>query len=568
MMIKLPSTPPIISGKKQKVSRFPAQLQSIIPSATLRLLLACGILIILSIGDQAKGQQVKKNVLFIAVDDLKPTLGCYGDKSVISPNIDALARRGTVFLNNYCQQAVCGPTRASLLTGKRPDYTKVYDLKTLIRDVNPTIVTLPQYLHSMGFTTAGIGKIFDSRTVDKSADKLSWSIPFYETEPKYYDSILGVPALGQYQLAATKQAAAEKMKEATAKGLSGKEARLFAQEKVRPTTECLNVADNAYVDGAIALKAKDILAEFAKQQKPFFFGVGFVRPHLPFVAPKKYWDLYKRDQMPLAPYQEKVKDGVDMAYHNASEMRLYSDIPDLLSFTDQKDYGISIPREKQQELIQGYYAAVSYMDAQVGLLIHALDSLGLSKNTIIVLWGDHGWHLGDHNLWCKHTNFEQATRSPLIISAPDFKAGTTSSMSEHVDIFPTVCQLSGVPVPADIDGKSLAPVLENAKHSVKEYAVSQYPRSSKGVEKERLGFSATKYMGYSIRDKRYRYTVWMPENYRSNQPFKQELVMAAELYDYQKDPNETTNFLQVGKYKKVREKMEKMMTDFFAAQMK
>ncbi len=511
-------------------------------------------------------EQKKPNVLFIAIDDLKPILGCYGDKIIKTPNIDRLAKMGTVFMSNYCQQAVCGPTRASLMTGKRPDYTKVWDLQTPMRNVNPDILSLPQYLITQGYSTQGIGKIYDSRDVDKDLDKPSWSIPYYKNADEYYDKATGLPVNVEYQSAESKKQAAKFTAEAEAKGLKGKELKQYINERVRPTTECLDVPDNAYEDGANALKAKDVLINLSKTpMQPFFFAVGFHKPHLPFVSPKKYWDLYNREEMPVAKFQEKSKNGVDIAYHSASEMRLYTDIPELLSFTDQKPFGISLPLAKQKELIHGYYAAVSYTDAQVGILLNTLDSLGLTKNTVIVLWGDHGWHLGDHNLWCKHTNFEQATHSPLIFAAPDYKAGSSFSMTEHVDIFPTVCELAGVKIPEVVDGKSLVPIMKNKKAKVIEYAVSQYPRSGPQIEKGRLGYDKAEYMGYSIRDNRYRFTIWMDKGFRSTQPFKKELVIGTELYDYKVDPLETTNVYKDAKYAAISKELEGKMINYFKA---
>ncbi|MBC7721034.1 MAG: sulfatase, partial [Pedobacter sp.] len=338
-------------------------------------------------------QKEKQNILFIAIDDLKPVLGCYGNTLIKTPNIDRLAKMGTVFMSNYCQQAVCGPTRASLMTGKRPDYTKVWDLKTPMRDVNPDILSLPQYLITQGYTTQGIGKVYDPRNVDKELDKPSWSVPYYKTDKKYYDPAFGEPVLNAYQLPETKKLAEQYLKEANEKGMSKSEAREYTIAKIKPSVESADVPDNAYNDGANVLQSQNILIALSKSDKPFFFAVGIAKPHLPFVAPKKYWDLYKRNEMPVAEYQEKSKNGVDMAYHNAGEIRAYTDIPPLTSFTDQKDFGLTLPLDKQKELIHGYYAAVSYADALVGKLLNTLDSLGLTKNTVIVLWGDHGWHL-------------------------------------------------------------------------------------------------------------------------------------------------------------------------------
>jgi arylsulfatase A-like enzyme len=513
-----------------------------------------------------EAKKPKQNILFIAVDDLKPILGCYGDKTIKTPNIDRLASRGTVFLSNYCQQAVSGPTRASIMTGMRPDHTKVWDLKTKMREANPEIVSLPQYLITQGYSTQGIGKIYDPRCVDKQIDAPSWSVPYYKTAQKYYFSATGEPALGNYQQKETRALAEKYQKEALANGMTQSEANGYALTKIRPTVECIEIADNAYDDGANALQAKDILIQLKQQNQPFFFAVGFAKPHLPFVAPKKYWEMYDRNKLAVAPYQEKVKNGVDIAYHAASEIRAYSDIPALLEFTDQKEYSVTLPLEKQKELIHGYHASVSYTDAQIGILLHTLDSLGLTENTIVVLWGDHGWHLGDHNLWCKHTNFEQATRSPLIISSPEIKGTKTGSPSEFVDVFPTLCDLAGVSIPTNLDGKSLVPVMKNPKVYVKPFAVSQYPRSSNSIEKARLGYADGNFMGYSIRDKRYRFTMWLKDNFRSNKPYRNELVVATELYDYQKDPFEKVNVVKEKSYRNIVNKMTKQMESFFDSQ--
>ena len=528
--------------------------------------------VILCFSYLALAQESKKpNILFIAIDDLKPILGCYGDKLIKTPNIDRLAKMGTVFESNYCQQAVCGPTRVSILTGKRPDYTRVWDLKTQMRDINPDIVSLPQYLITQGYTTQGIGKVYDSRSVDEKMDAPSWSVPFYnyfKTEEKYYAKETGMPALGSYQLPKTKELAIKYKQEAIGKGLKGGEVTDYISKILKPSVESADVPDNAYNDGANALRAIEILEQLKKDSKPFFFAVGFSKPHLPFVAPKKYWDLYTREDMPVAPFQEKSINGVDVAYHNSGEIRAYSDIPPLLSFTDQKDFGLTFTIDKQKELTHGYYAAVSYADAQVGLLLNKLDELGLTKNTVIVLLGDHGWHLGDHNLWCKHSNFEQATKAPLIISAPGIAASVSKAPTEFVDVFPTLCDLAGIKIPETLDGKSLKPLMNKKAKQVKEFSISQYPRSSTNVETERQGYASSKVMGYSLRNKRYRYTIWMTNNFTSTQPFKENLMVGAELYDYKKDPNETRNVVGEKKYKSIAIELKNKMLSFFQTQVK
>jgi iduronate 2-sulfatase len=510
-------------------------------------------------------QKNKPNVLFIAIDDLKPILGCYGNTLIKTPNIDRLAKMGTVFKSNYVQQAVCGPTRASILTGKRPDYTKVWDLKTKMRDVNPNIISLPQYFISQGYSTQGIGKVYDPRCVDKELDEPSWSVPYYKNAKKHYGTY-GEPALGRYQLPQTKLLVEKYFNEATAKGDAKADANDYVQTKIKPSVESANVPDYAYTDGANTLKAKDVLIQLSKKAEPFFFAIGISKPHLPFVAPQKYWDMYKQEDMPIAQFQEQPKNAVKVSMHNAGEIRVYSDIAALSSYSNQKDYGLSLPIEKQKELIHGYYAAVSYADACVGVLLNTLDSLGLTKNTIIVLWGDHGWHLGDHNLWCKHTNFEEATHAPLIIAAPGLVANKTESQTEHVDIFPTLCDLAGIAMPNFIDGKSLVPIMKNAKATVKEYSVSQYPRSNATAENETGIKSNVNAMGYSIRTKQYRYTIWMSNGFRSSQAFNKDLIIGTELYDYKNDPNETINVSTEKKYAEINVAMHKKMLAFFKTQ--
>lgn len=515
---------------------------------------------------QLSAQDKKMNVLFIAVDDLKPILGCYGDKLVKTPNIDRLAARGTIFMQNYCQQAVCGPTRASLMTGMRPDYTKIWDLKTKMRDVNPDIISLPQYFIQKGYSTQGIGKIYDPRCVDKDLDGPSWSVPYYKNADEYISKKTGKPEMA-YQLPETKALIRKYRAEGERNGLKGAELNDYIQKWVKPSVECADVPDNAYNDGSNALQAKAILAQLAKRNEPFFFAVGFSKPHLPFVAPKKYWDLYNRDVMPLAPFQQKAKNSPDMAYHTAAELVAYSDIPPISTFSDQK-VGLDLPIDKQKELIHGYYAATSYTDAQVGILLNTLDSLGLTKNTIIILWGDHGWHLGDHNLWCKHTNFEQATHSPLLISAPWIKPSKTKSPTEFVDIFPTICDLAGVAIPSHLDGVSLVPVMKNPETKVKDFSVSQYPRTRNQMDNERLGWSDGQFMGYSIRTEKYRYTIWLKDSYRSYKLFSKDLVVASELYDYEKDPDETINVVGEKEYAAVSKALNGKMRDFLASQLK
>ena len=468
--------------------------------------------------------QLRKNVLMIAVDDLKPLLGCYGDSLAKTPNIDRLAERGVVFTSAYCQQAVSAATRASLLTGWCPDRTRVWDLKTLIRSQNPDVVTLPQLFKEGGYTVAGIGKIYDPRSVDKQADALSWSQPFMNYE-EYLNEKYEKPVMSHYQDKETRQLYYKYRKKAEEQGLQKKNLiEKYIQEYVKPTVECAPVPDNAYTDGAVADGAVKFLAKY-KSDKPFFLAVGFKKPHLPFCAPEKYWKLYQRENMLLAAYRKRALNSPAFAYHNCGELQSYSDIPPLISFSDIDN--VKIPDEKARELIHGYYACISYMDAQVGKVLDALKDSGELENTIIVLWGDHGWHLGDHGLWNKHTNFEHATHVPMLIIDPSARGKRrVTAPVEFLSIYPTVCDLAGMAKPANLDGESLARIVKGEKNAkvIKPYAASQYPRVGK--------------MGYSLRDSRYRYTVWV--DWR-NRKLDVEKILGEELYDYEKDPNETVN---------------------------
>ena len=460
-----------------------------------------------------KAQQ--KNILFIAVDDLKPCVGAYGDHHAKTPGIDRLAREGIVFRNTYCQQAVSGPTRASLLTGMHPDKTRVWDLVTDLRQVNPNVVTLPQYFKSMGYITAGMGKIYHLESAGPGHDAPSWSIRYRDAKRIHY-ALPYAP---------------------TARGY-GK------------AVECADVPDNTYHDGSMTEMAIGLLDSLSRNEKPFFLAVGYMKPHLPFASPKKYWDLYDRNKFEIASFQKKALNSPDVAYHASEGLKKYSDIPQFDSYTeDEMDH---LPVEKQKELIHGYYAATSYVDAQILKLLDELDRLGIRNNTIIVLWGDHGWHLGDHGLCTKMTNFEEATHVLLMMSIPDQKAGIRiQSIVEFTDIFPTLCDLVNIPKPKYLDGISLVPIINNPKSEIREYALSQYPRDSDK-------------MGYSIRTKRFRYTVWFSKNFRTNMQYDENSAIARELYDYKKDPLETENIINKLKYQKEKRRMEKLFNECMA----
>ncbi|MCP5548887.1 MAG: sulfatase [Akkermansiaceae bacterium] len=454
----------------------------------------------------------KPNVLFIAVDDLKPMLGCYGDNVIKTPNVDRLAAQGTTFTNAHCQQAVCGPSRASLLTGLRPDTTQVWDLKTRIRKINPDVVTLPQHFKDNGYVSVGVGKIFDPRSVNGQVndDPKSWSRPYGKTDENP-DSQMGF--LNKDFVARAKKAKRENRGdwEAMKKALGGTPAVEIDQD----------VADDAYDDGRIAAKGVEYINELAKGGKPFFVAVGFKKPHLPFVAPKKYADLYSGDDIRLAKFQKMPEGAPSLHFQDSWELKNGS-------YSEYAGMNGVLPEANQRELVHGYMACVSYMDAQVGRLLDALEANGVADNTIVVLWGDHGWHLGDHGMWCKHTNYEQATRVPMIIAkrANGGKGAKSASPAEFVDIYPTLCDLAGVPKPGALQGTSLVPVLDDPSVVVKDFAVSQYPR----------GGGAKEMMGYAFRDKRYRYVRWAPKDAPSEIKFE-------ELYDYETDPLETKSLV-------------------------
>ena len=468
----------------------------------------------------------RPNILFIAVDDLRPEFGAYGASYVKSPNLDRIAKAGITFNRAYCQQAVCSPTRSSLMTGTRPDTTKVWDLETHFRAALPNVVTLGQHFKDHGYFVQGMGKIYHGSLDDAP----TWSVPWQSSRGQAY----GLPenlALNNRQSAAP-----------AAAGGSGKKSGKKKQEPTPrnsrgPAFEGADVPDDTFTDGQNAKLAVATLGVMAKQQQPFFLALGFSKPHLPFVAPKKYWDLYDPAKIQLAPNKFRPKDAPDYAIQPGGELRNYHGIPEG-----------SIPDDLARQLKHGYYAAISYMDAQLGLVLDELDRLDLAKNTIVVLWGDHGWKLGEHDAWCKHSNAENDTNGALLLSVPGMKyAGAKASgLVEFVDIYPTLAELAGLPLPAHLEGLSFRPVLDHPTRAWKPAAFSQYPRP---------GNSATggiPLMGYSMRTERYRFTVWL----HRDDPGK---VADIELYDHQTDPQENLN---VAKSPAHRELVEQLMAQW------
>ena len=419
------------------------------------------------------------NILFIAVDDMKPLTGRYGSDRVKTPALDSLADESTVFTAAYTQYPVCGPSRASLLTGLRPEVSGVMDLKTRMRDIHPDILTLPQFFKNNGYQTAAVGKIFDPRNVDSrdDDDPVSWSIPYQQSHPDA-------------------------------------DRKLDVNFAVRS----IDAPSGKFIDGAINQRGISLLRKMAADPAPFFLAVGYKKPHLPFAAPTKFFDLYERESFDLEPWQA-APEGSDASYilMGNNEMRSYVPAAGPDGVVTEYPEG-RFTDEQQRELLHGYHASVSFIDSLLAELLQELEKTGQADNTIIVLWGDHGWHLGDHGMWGKHTTMEQANRVPLLIRVPGKAGGHASTLVELLDLFPTLADLAGLKAPEELQGKTLRPVLDDADTDLGGVAISQYKR--KGA------------YGYSMRTDRYRYTEWVKPD---------GAVAYRDLYDMKKDPGETRN---------------------------
>jgi iduronate 2-sulfatase len=432
----------------------------------------------------ANASSPRPNVLFIAVDDLRNDLGLYGDPLVKSPHLDRLAERSVVFDRAYCQQALCNPSRASVMTGLRPDTLRVWDLPTHFRDTIPEVVSLPEHFMKQGYFTQNIGKIFHNWRQDIEGDPVAWSVPAV----MHFDSHYNDHAMVQGEL----------------------------PEDLATARKCemRDVPDDAYFDGRVANLAVKALQERAGKAQPFFLAVGFWKPHAPFNAPKRYWDRYDRDEIPLPADNFWPEDAPEIAWHNSREI--------LGSGGDQPS------PEEAREIRHGYMASITYMDAQIGKVLDELNRLGLAENTIIVFWSDHGFHMGEHSLWAKTSNFEYDAQVPLMISVPgmDTAGQRTQSLAELLDLYPTLIELCGLPPIAELEGVSLQPVLVDVTASPRTHALTQHPRPAyfKG---------APDTMGYSLRSDAFRYTEW--RDWQSGE------VIARELYDHRVDPGETRN---------------------------
>ncbi len=438
----------------------------------------------------------RPNVLFIAVDDLRVELGCYGSKHVLSPNIDRLAETGTLFERAYCQQTVCNPSRASLLTGLRPDTLRVWDLYTHFRQHSPNVVTLPQAFKDEGYETQCVGKIFHNWRQDEwRGDRVSWSQPeflHYATHGNDLPVVSG------------------ELPPNLASGAGG--------------IECRDVPDEAYYDGRVAAKAVEALRLLKRREEPFFLAVGFWKPHTPFNAPKKYWDRYRREAIPMPSHLNPPKD-----------------VPEI-ALTSSRYDGASNP-DALREMHHGHLAAISYVDAQVGKILTELESLELRENTVIVFWSDHGLHLGEHGLTRKTTAFELDAAVPLIISLPGQRSGKrTRALVELLDLYPSLLDLCELKAPHELQGASLVRLLEDPSADFKSAVLTQTPRPNYPRGKR------PKVMGYSLRTDRFRYTEW--------RDFESRSVIARELYDHDEDSLETVNVVDKDRYSRFLPNLE------------
>ncbi len=378
----------------------------------------------------------RPNVLFLAVDDLRPELGCYGQEHMRTPHLDALAKRSVLFERAYCNIPVCGASRSSLMTGIRGTRARFVGFDCHASKDAPGAIPLNGHFKAAGYTTISLGKIFHHP--DDFAE--GWSEPAWRPKAPMY-------------------ARPENL--AKAKANPG-------QRKYGPPFEEADVPDDFFGDGKLADEAVARLGQLAKGGKPFFLAVGFFKPHLPFVAPKRYWDLYPEATVKMPDNYYPPKNAPAGAVHASSELRAYADVP---------KQGV-LPEGLARQLIRGYRAATSYTDAQIGRVLAELDALGLRENTVVILWGDHGWNLGEHTMWCKHCCFETSMRVPMIVSAPmspGFKVGAkTAAIAEYIDIYPTLCDLAGLEKPRQLQGMSFAPVLADPSRPLRDAAIGRF----------------------------------------------------------------------------------------------
>jgi arylsulfatase A-like enzyme len=429
----------------------------------------------------------KKNILFIMVDDLRPELNIYGENKISSPHIDALAKSGVVFNRAYSNVPVCGASRASLLTGIRPTSKRFLRYNASIKKEAPNELNLVKHLKNEGYTTISNNKITHLKY-----DIEEWDEEWYPSSKKWRNYITEENIL------------------------------LESNGKHGYAYESPDVDDDAYNDGETANKSIQDLKNLKATGKPFFLAVGFVKPHLPFNAPKKYWDLYDFNKIELPKNNQFQANVPSRARHLWGELRYYKDIP-------KKG---QVSNEMAKKLIHGYYASVSYVDAQVGKLIKGLDDLGMRENTTIILVGDHGWSLMEHGLWVKHSNFEVALQVPLIISDSDIqKNKKTNSIAELVDLYPSICDLANISKPAHLEGNSLTNALKNPSKVFKNKAYARYQK------------------GETLIADNFFYTEWQIN----------DKTIAKMLYDHNTDPDENRNLAIEDRYKTVIDSLSNIL---------
>jgi len=481
----------------------------------------------------------KPNILFVSIDDLGPNLGVYENKHIISPNLDEFAANGMTFRNTYCQAAVCAPSRASLMSGLRPDSTRVWHLGDKFRSIHPDIVTMPQHFSKQGYHTVCIGKIFHNYM----PDSVSWDEP--DLRPEQYKRPEWLKRDGETFYVNKETQRKQKIKRDL---LISKRPNYYADGwNNGPAWEMEDVHDTLYFDGAQTELAKRTLSRLAKKEEPFFMALGYFRPHLPFSVPKKYWDLYNRDSLPLATNPYVPEQSPIMSMNSMYELRGYDGFSKLQHPTKNV-----MPEDTARILKQGYYASVSYVDAQFGKIIQHLKTLGIYDNTIIIVWGDHGWKLGEHNGWCKQTNYNIDIHVPMIVYSPNQpnKGKQTFEITELIDMFPSLCELAGIEAPDYLQGTSFVPLLENPKREWKTAAFSQFHRRPKVTP------DGKRYMGYSIKTKEYHYVEWY---YWDNKKGEKGEYVTAELYNSLTDPEENKNIAYQEENKELINELSKQL---------
>jgi arylsulfatase A-like enzyme len=455
---------------------------------------------------QEEGQAQKPNILFISVDDLRPAIGAYGDPIAKTPNIDRLASEGRVFNRHYVYYPACGPSRAALLSGRRTGLQwDIWEDHRQLSQEPETPVSMPDHFQRNGYSTVSIGKISHRPAGRIPRTNIQHEVPFSWDIATGPTGQWGTPwrAFFGYAGGQSYNAVINEVR----------------NEPPRLPFEKADVSDTGYPDGLIANTAVEQLENLAKSKNPFFLGVGFFKPHLPHNAPARYWNMYSEEEIGFAEHR-KIAHGADpeISVHPSYEVTTHYHWP----------WGEgNISRELEINQRWAYYACVSYIDAQIGKVIDALEKNGLAQNTIIVLWGDHGWHLGEQGMFGKQTLYETATRSPLIINTPNINAPGehTDGIVETIDIYPTLTELAGLPQPGEIDGRSLAPMVRDPNSPGNDRAFS--------IFRGTFGRDGGSYKGKAVRTDRYRYIEW--RDYNTDE------VHHRELYDFKVDPDETIN---------------------------